>query len=109
MAGTNFSGPVSQGTNTGNPQTRTIAYSKVVRQVSLSQAASRQVITIPPNSTILNIGAIPTSSFTGDKANDINVNFGSSADADQYGLVQIGNASFAKQTQILTKQVSVGG
>ena len=109
MAGTNFTGPVSQGEKTGNPQTQTVAYHKVVRQVSLSQAASRQVITIPPNSTILNIGAIPTSSFTGDKANDMNVNFGSSADADQYGLVQVGNASFAKQTQILTKQVSVGG
>ena len=109
MAGTNFTGPVSQGEKTGLASTQTVAYVKVVKQVALSQGASRQIITLPANSTLLNIGAVPTSSFTGDKANDMNVSFGTSADGDQYGTVQIGNASFAKQTQILTKQVSVGG
>src|SRR3990167_7283948 len=108
MAGTNFTGPVSQGERTGIASTQTVGYVKVMRQVSLSQAASRQIITLPPNSTLLAIGAIPTSAITGDKANDMHVNFGTSADADQYGLVQVGNQSFAKQTQILTKQVSVG-
>ena len=109
MSSTNFTGPVTQGEKTGRSNTQTVGYMKVVRQVLLSQAEPRQVITIPPNTTLLNIGAVPTSSFTGDKANDMNVNFGSSADADQYGLVQVGNQSFAKQVNILQKQVSVGG
>ena len=111
MSRTNFTGPISQGDQTGLASTQTIAYVPVIRQVALSQAASRQVITIPPNSTILRFGAFPTSGFTGDKAYDINVNFGSSADANQYGQLQIGTkttAGYAPNAVLQVKQVSVG-
>lgn len=109
MSRTNFEGPLSVGgAPTGNPQTDKRGFVKCVKQISLSQASPRQVITLPAGSTLMNIGAIPTSAITGDKAYDMNVSFGTSADGDQYGVVQVGNQSFSKQTNVLTRQVSVG-
>lgn len=108
MTSTTFTGPVVVGEREGAPNTQTIGFVPAIKQISLSQANPRQVVTLPPKTTILRIGAIPTSAITGDKAQDMNVSFGTSGDSDQFGIVQIGNQSFAKQTQILTKQVSVG-
>src|SRR3990167_7386665 len=108
MTSTTFTGPIRSGEETGIASTRTIGFVKCVKQISLSQGTSRGVITLPAGVTILNIGAVPTSSFTGDKAFDMNVSFGTSGDVNQYGVVQIGNQSFSKQANILTRQVSVG-
>jgi hypothetical protein len=107
--GTNLTGPISQGEKTGNPQTQTVSYVKVVRQVSLGVGAARQVITIPPNSTLLGFAAVPTSGFTGGEVRDMNVNFGTSADPVGFGLLQVANnATTFKDVSVRTRQVSVG-
>lgn len=94
MTRTTFTGPLSVGgVDTGNPQTDPRGWVKVVKQVSLSQGSPRQIVTIPSGSTLLNIGAIRTSAFTGgDDLKGMRVNFGTSADANQYGLVALENS-----------------
>lgn len=108
MTSTTFTGPLRTGEETGISSTRTIGFVKCVKQIPLSQAASRAVITLPKGSTLLNIGAVPTSAITGGAA-EMNVSFGTSGDINQYGVIQCGNSSsHNKQVQFLTKQVSVG-
>lgn len=106
MTSTNFEGPLRVGgADTGNTQTDRRGFVRLVKQVSLSQASPRQVITLPPNSTLLDIGAIRTSAFTGgDDLIDMRVNFGTSADVDQYGKVLLQNTALA-ELQVNVKQV----
>lgn len=108
MTATTFTGPLRTGQETGINSTRTIGFVKCVKQISLSSGTSRAVITLPAGTTILNIGAVPTSAITGGAA-EMNVSFGTSADIDQYGIVQCGSSSsHNKQVQFYTKQISVG-
>ena len=111
MSRTTFTGPVSVGgVDTGNPQTDPRGWVKTVKQVTVGAGAARQIITIPPGSTLLNIGAVPTSAITGGTdVFDMNVNFGTSADPAGFGLIQVGNISgYQKAVRIETRQVSVG-
>lgn len=100
MSRTTYTGPLSVGNgDTGNPQTDPRGWVKVVKQLSLSQAAPRQIVTIPPKSTLLGIGGIRTSAFTG--GNDLKgmrLNFGTSADAEQYGLISLENSGGGELT-----------
>ena len=109
MAGTNYTGPLSQGEKTGNPQTQTVGYVKVTKQVSLGSGDSRKIITIPPNSTLTGFQAVPTSAFTGGTdLRDMNVNIGTSADPAGYSLLQLKTASGSFQdVSVRTRQVSL--
>lgn len=108
--GTNFTGPISEGEKTGNPQTQTVGYVKVVKQVPIGAGAGngRAIVTLPPGSTVTNIGAVITSAITGgtDVA-DMNINFGTSADPGGYGVVQIPKSTNGQKTNIITRQVSL--
>lgn len=90
MTSTHFSGPVVQGEITGNPQTQTIAYSKVVAVTNVGFGATRAILSIPPKSTLLNLGAVPTSAFTGtDPVSAMTVSFGNSAQNVYFGQVVV--------------------
>lgn len=76
--------------DTGNTQTETSGYIACFKQVVLSQAAPRAIVTIPKNSTLLKLSAVQSSAFTGtDPVSAMNVNFGNSADATRYGTVVV--------------------
>ncbi len=76
MSRTNFAGPVSFGEKTGNDTTDTRAFLPGRRQILLSQATPSASITIPPLSTIIKLGFVPTSAFTGtDPVSAMNVTF----------------------------------
>lgn len=110
MSSTNFTGPITYGEKTGNPATQTVGYVSVMKQISLGAgtANGRQIITLPPNTTILRVGAIQTSSFTGGTdVNDININFGTSADPAGIGLVQVPSVATAVKTRTEQRQVSL--
>ncbi len=107
---TNFTGPISAGEKTGNPQTQTVGYVKMVRQVPVGAGTGngRAIISIPPGSTLLKVGAVPASAFTGGTdLSDMNVNFGTSADPAGYGQVQLTTKAAAVKTRIETRQVSL--
>lgn len=108
MAGTNFSGPISTGEKTGNAATQTVGYAKIVKQVSIGSGASRQIVSLPPNSTILGVGAVRTSAFTGGTDfHDMNINFGTSADPTGIGMVQLQNPGASVRTRIEARQISL--
>src|SRR3990167_10490414 len=90
MSTTNFTGPITTGSQTGVPTTDTRGYVSVIKAVSLSQAAPRQIITIPGGTTLTMLEAIQTSAFTGDDpVSAMSVNFGTSADATKFGAIQV--------------------
>ena len=101
MTSTTFQGPIrAGGPDTGVASTDTRGFVKMSRGVSLTQGASRQIISLPPNSTLVGIGAVRTSAITGgDDLIDARVNFGTSADADQFGNVVLANGSPAELTK----------
>lgn len=107
---TNFTGPISEGDKTGNPQTQTVGYVKVVKQVPVGAGTGngRAIITLPPGSTLIHLGAVITSAITGgtDVA-DMNVNFGTSADPGGYGVLQIPKTSNGQKVSIVSRQVSL--
>lgn len=108
MTTTHFTGPIATGENTGNPQTSTTGFVKLTKQVSLGSGQTRQIVTLPPGSTITNLGAVTTSAITGgtDVA-DMNINFGTSADPSGYGLVQIPKLTNGQPVRMQTRQVSL--
>lgn len=108
MSRTNLEGPLSVGgAPTGNTQTDRRGFVKAVKQVAVSQGTPRVIVTLPPNSTLLRVGAVRTSAFTGgDDLLDMRVNFGTSADADQFGLVLLQNSGTAELVKHI-KQVAL--
>ena len=90
MTNTIFQGPLGTGTATGVPTTDTRGYISVIKSVPLSQAAPRQIVTIPQGSILTMLEAVQTSAFTGDDpVSSMSVNFGNSADATHYGAIQV--------------------
>lgn len=75
---------------TGNPQTETTAYITVCDVMSLGGAAvsPRAIMTIPPNSTLMRLGAMATSAFAAD-VSAVNVNWGNSAQPARYGVISV--------------------
>ena len=94
MSETNFEGPLSVGDVTGIPQTDSRGFVRLSKRVIIGQAQPRQVVTISPDSVITGFGFVPTSAFTGgDSVTALSVNFGSSADANQHGVVTVSAAT----------------
>lgn len=74
---------------TGDPTTNTESYVRSMKVIPLGPgAASRQIVTIPANSTILAMGGTATSAFAAD-VSACNVNFGTSAQVSRYGLISV--------------------
>lgn len=76
MTTTNFTNPITFGTNTGVPDTDTRAFVPGRKVILLSQAAPRQNVTIPDNSIVTKLAFVPTSAFTGtDPVSAMNITF----------------------------------
>lgn len=79
------------GGDTGNSQTETSGFVDSHKVVSLGATGTnirRAIITLPPNSTLRGLTAIPTSAFAAD-VSAVNVNWGNSADATHYGVIAV--------------------
>ncbi len=108
MSRTNYAGPMSVGQKTGNNITDTRGWTKLVKQVSVGFGAARQIVSFPKGTTILNIGAVPTSAFTGGTdVHDMNINFGTSADSQGLGVVQVSTRPNCVKARIECRQVSL--
>lgn len=89
--------------NSGNPQTETRGFVPCMKIVLLSQAQPRMIVSLPPSSTLLKLGAVPTSAFTGtDPVSAMNVNFGNSADSQHYGVVVVSANSQLRETTLVS-------
>lgn len=76
MAKTNFSGPITTGEETGNPNTSTINYVPAYRIITLDSTNHTKTIPIPPNSIVTNLAFVVTSAFAGgDAVTAMNVSF----------------------------------
>lgn len=94
MTETNFEGPLSVGDVTGIPNTDTRGFVRLSKRVIIGQAQPRQVVTISPDSVVTGFGFVPTSAFTGtDPVSALSVNFGTSADPNQHGVVTVSAAT----------------
>jgi hypothetical protein len=109
MSSTSFEGPLRVGGSpTGVSSTDKRGFVPAVKQIDLTQGAARQIVTLPPKSTLLRVGAVRTSALTGGTDFlDARVNFGTSADADQYGIVPIAN-TMPNELVKKIKQCSLG-
>lgn len=75
--------------DTGLPQTDTTGYTSLFKVVPLGVgAASRQIVSLPANATLLRAGGATTSAFAAD-VSACNINFGNSADATHYGVISV--------------------
>lgn len=74
--------------DTGNSQTESSGYVKTTKVLSLGSGNSRQIVSIPEKSTLVGLGAIPTSAFDADVSAAV-VNFGNSAQATRYGAIAV--------------------
>lgn len=96
---TNWTNSLTVGENTGNSQTDTRGYVKLIKQVSVgggSGAAGvlRAIVTLPPKTTILALGAVNTSAPAGvADVTALKYSFGTSGDVDQLGLIVCSAAS----------------
>lgn len=75
MSSSNFTGPITFGEKTGLATTQTIGFVKGVIVLGLSSATKSATRTMPINSTITQVGFIPTSAFTGADVSACNVTF----------------------------------
>lgn len=91
---TTFQTPlITQGANgaTGNSQTDTSGFvhsSKVISIGATGSLGTRAIVTLPSNSTLTGLRAVPTSAFAAD-VSAVNVSWGNSADATRYGVVAV--------------------
>lgn len=90
---TTFQAPLKiqgAGGDTGNSQTETSAFVRCTKVLTLTGASvsPRQIITLPPNSTLTMLEAVPTSAFAAD-VSAVNVNWGNSAQATRYGVIAV--------------------
>ena len=94
MSETNFEGPLSVGDVTGIPQTDTRGFVRLSKRVVIGAGQTRQVVSLAPDSVVTGFGFVPTSAFTGgDSVTALSVNFGSSADPNQHGVVTVSAAT----------------
>jgi len=75
---------------TGNPQTDTVGFVSCRKVLSLGggSTAPRRIVTLPPFSTLIGLGALPTSALAAD-VSAVNVNWGNSAQATRYGVIAV--------------------
>ena len=66
MSTTNFTGPITHGEVTGNPETDTRGYVPGIKIIQLSQGSPRGNVTLPAKTVVTKLGFVPTSAFTGD-------------------------------------------
>ncbi len=74
--------------DTGNSQTETSGFVHSSKVLSLGSGNSRQIVTLPPFSTLTGLRALPTSAFAAD-VSAVNVNWGNSAQATRYGVIAV--------------------
>lgn len=90
---TTFTTPLkSQGTagDTGNSQTETSGYVNANKTLSLGVSNTRQIVSIPPFSTLIALRACVTSAGAPvDPVSAFNVSFGNSGQAGRYGVVGV--------------------
>lgn len=81
---------IGAGGDTGNSQTQTIGYVHATKVVSLGggSTAPRQIVTLPPKSSLINLRGIVTSAFAAD-VSAVNINWGNSAQATRYGVIAV--------------------
>jgi hypothetical protein len=74
--------------DTGNSQTETSGFVHSSKVLSLGSSNSRQIVSLPPFSTLTGLRAIPTSAFAAD-VSAVNVSWGNSAQATRYGVIAV--------------------
>jgi len=75
--------------DTGNTQTETSAFVRGTKVLSLGVGSSRQIVTLPPFSTLTGLGALTTSAGAPDPVSAFVVSWGNSAQASRYGLIAV--------------------
>jgi len=76
--------------DTGNSQTETSAFVRGTKVLSLGSSNSRQIVTLPPFSTLTSLGACVTSAGApADPVSAFSVSFGNSGQAARYGVIAV--------------------
>lgn len=73
---------------TGNNQTETCSFVRGTKVLSLGSSTSRQIVTLPPFSTLTGLSACMVSAPATD-VSALNVNWGNSGQATRYGIIAV--------------------
>lgn len=77
------------GGDTGVSQTDTSGFVQSSKVLSLGVGATRQIVTLPPYSTLTSLRSLVTSAPNGTDVSAFNVSWGNSADATHYGIIAV--------------------